>query len=296
MSEPQAASRAAVTSAFLTCTAIWGSTFLFIRIGNETVPPLWAATLRLAIACPILFLWILLRRQALPRGPAFWSAIQYGALQFGASFPLLYWGAAVVPSGLSAVMYATVPLATALLARGFGLERLSRGKILGAGAALGGVAVIFASELSEHVPPVPLLAVFLSAMSACLGSTLLKRGPGQSAIAVNALGTALGLVSCFALSSLAGEPHALPRSAAALFPILYLVIAGSLTAFVLWAWLVHHAPISRISYIAVLVPLVALTLGAAFRHEHLPPWTLAGSAIVLIGVGFGLRAPVSGTR
>jgi drug/metabolite transporter (DMT)-like permease len=296
MSEPQAASPARITAAFLTCTVIWGSTFLVIRIGNESIPPFWGAAMRLLIASALLWAWMLLRRQAPPRGPALVAAAQYGTLQFGVNFALLYWGETAVPSGLSAVMYATVQLTTSLLARAFGLERLTRAKVVGALSALAGVGIIFASELSGHMPAVPLFAIFVSASSACLGTVLLKRGPPQSAIGVNALGTAIGFVVCLMLSFVAGESHALPHSAVATFSILYLVVAGSLTAFVLWSWLVLHAPISRISYIAVLVPLCAVVLGAVAVHEHMPAWTLAGAAVVLSGVILGLRAPAARTR
>jgi drug/metabolite transporter (DMT)-like permease len=161
---------------------------------------------------------------------------------------------------------------------------------------MAGVGIIFASELSGHTPAVPLLAIFVSASSACLGSVLLKRGPAQSAIGVNAVGTAIGFVVCLMLSFVAGESHVLPHRAVAIFSLLYLVVAGSLTAFVLWSWLVLHAPISRISYIAVLVPLCALALGAIVAHERMPPFSLTGAAVVLLGVGLGLRAPAARTR
>lgn len=295
MSEPRA-SRAALTAAFLTCTAIWSSTFLFIRLGNATVPPLWAAALRLGLAGVLLWIWVATHPKDAPRGAGLAPAVAYGFLQFGINFPLLYWSETVVPSGLSAVMYANVPLATALLAHAFGVERVTRNKILGSVSALVGVAIIFASELSGRVSALPLIAGFVAPMAATLGTVLLKRGPAQSAIGVNALGCAIGFVCCLALSFVVREPHAVPRTMAAVFPILYLTVAGSLGAFVLWAWLVHHAPISRISYIAVLVPLCALVLGAIAAHERMPPLTLAGSAVVLIGVGLGMRAPAPRTR
>ena len=296
MSEAQGASRAALAAAFLSCTAIWSSTFLFIRLGNATVPPLWAAALRLGLAGALLWIWVATHPKDAPRGAGLRPAVVYGFLQFGINFPLLYWSETVVPSGLSAVMYANVPLATALMAHALGVERVTRAKILGSVSALAGVAIIFASELSGRVAALPLIAGFVAPMAATLGTVLLKRGPAQSAIGVNALGCAIGFVLCLALSVVAREPHALPRTMASVFPILYLTVAGSLGAFVLWAWLVHHAPISRISYIAVLVPLCALVLGAIVAHERMPPLTLAGSAVVLIGVGLGMRAPAPRTR
>jgi len=291
MSETPHTPSASRVAAFVACCAIWGSTFLVIRIGNGTVAPAWAACLRLTLASAVLWLWMAFRRQAAPRGAALTAALQYGALQFGLNFPLLYWDETVVPSGLSAVFYATAPITLMMLARAFGLERLTRRKVAGALLAFTGVVLLFSSELSAQVPLLPLGAVFASTLVSPLGSTLLKLGPAQSAIGVNAVGCALGAAMCLVWSFALGESHAVPHTAAAILPVVYLTLAGSLGAFLLWSWLVHHAPLSKISYIAVIVPLVALGLGALLLHERVLPLTLAGSAVVLAGVVIGLGAP-----
>lgn len=287
----QVPSRASRIAAFLACCAIWGSTFLVIRIGNGTVPPVWAACLRLIAASVLLWLWMALRHIPVPQERAFRAAALYGVFQFGLNFPLLYWAETVVPSGLSAVFYATGPITLALLARAAGLEQLTKRKIAGAVIAFGGVLVIFSSELSQHVPLLPLLSLVGSVVCAPLGTTILKRGPSQSAIGVNGVACVVGAAMCLGWSFLLGEPHALPRTAAAVLPIVYLTLAGSLGAFMLWSWLVQHAPLSKISYIAVVTPLVALAVGAIVAGERVPPLTLVGSAIVLAGVGVGLAAP-----
>jgi drug/metabolite transporter (DMT)-like permease len=291
MTEAPHAARTARIAAFIGCCAIWGTTFLVIRIGNDAVPPVWAACLRLTLASALLWLWTAFRHQAAPRGRALTAAVQYGVFQFGLNMPLLYWGETAVPSGLSAVFYATGPITLALLARAAGLEQLTRRKIMGAVIATGGVALIFSSELAARVPPLPLAAVFTSALVAPIGSTLLKRGPAQSAIGVNAVGCSVGAAMCFVWSIVLSESHAVPRTAGAILPIVYLTLAGSLGAFLLWTWLVHHAPLSKISYIAVLTPLVALAVGALVRGERIAALTLAGAAVVFAGVVIGLRAP-----
>ena len=119
-------------AAFAACSAIWGSTFLVISIGNDVLAPVWAATLRVALASVLLGAWTLLRGQSLPRGPALRAALGYGVAQFGVNLPLLYWGEKVVPSGVSAVVFATIPFSTASSRAALGLERLTARKILGA--------------------------------------------------------------------------------------------------------------------------------------------------------------------
>lgn len=268
----------------MACCLIWGSTFLAIKIGNASVPALWAASIRLALAGALLLLIIRALGQKLPTRAALVAALQYGVLVFGVNFPLLYWGERVVPSGLAAVFYATIPISTALLARAWGIERLTATKVIAAVVAFAGVAVIFSGELSATLPAVPLLAVFVAASVSAVAGVLLKRGPRQPALGVNAIGCLVGLPLCLGASFATGEPHALPATAAAWIPIVYLTLAGSLGGFVLYAWLVNHWPLTRISFIAVVVPVVAVVLGALVDHERLSGLALAGSALVLGGL------------
>jgi drug/metabolite transporter (DMT)-like permease len=105
------------------------------------------------------------------------------------------------------------------------------------------------------------------------------------------VGATVGLVVCAFTSLLLAESQALPRGGAAWFPILYLAVAASLGAFVLWAWLLNHSNITRLSYISVVVPLVALVLGVLVRGERPAPASFLGAVIVLAGVALGVRVP-----
>jgi drug/metabolite transporter (DMT)-like permease len=274
---------------FIGCCLIWGSTFLAIRIGNEAVAPIWAATLRLVFAAPLLAALVLLTGQRFPRGPALRGALLFGVLNMGVNFSLLYWGERVVPSGIAAVLYATVPLSTALLAAVMGVERLAARKIVAAAVAIVGVAIIFAGEIRLDVPPVGLVAVFLAATAAALSSVILKQTPQPSAIAVNAVGALAGAVVCGVVSVAIGEDHSLPRSVAGWWPIAYLVLAGSLGAYVLYAWLVEHWPVTSASMIGVVVPVIAVILGAVAKAEQRSPESYLGAVVVLIAVLIALR-------
>src|SRR5260221_12111324 len=119
--------RVAVT--FVACALIWGSTFLAIRFGNEAVPPLWAAAIRLAIASVLLFGITRIIGTPLPRGRALRGAALWGLFSLGVNLSLLYVGEQTVPSGISAVLFSTVPLSTALLSAAFGAQPLWRGKL-----------------------------------------------------------------------------------------------------------------------------------------------------------------------
>lgn len=273
--------------AFAGCTLIWGSTFLFIRIGNDSLPPFWAAALRLLLASAILGAILAVRRQPLPGGRALGAAVGYGLFQFGINFPLLYWGEMSVSSGLSAVIFATIPVSSALLSAAFGVEKLSAQRVFGGIVSIAGIAIVFSGE-HDSAGALPIAAVFSATVFAVIGSLLLKRGPRQSPIGANCIGTAVGGVVCVGISLLAREQWALPATASGWVSILYLTMAGSVGAFVLYAWLVNHWDVSRLGFMAVIIPLIALTLGVLFRGERLGSMTFAGVAVVLAGVAIGL--------
>ena len=277
-------------AAFVACCLIWGSTFLAIRIGNESLPPEWAATLRLGLAAPLLALIAIVRRDQWPRGAALQGAILFGVFSFGVSLGFLYWGERVVPSGIAAVLYATVPLSTSLIAAGLRVEHLQPRKLIAAIVAIVGVATIFAGEMRLDVPFEGLVAVFLAATAASLSSVLLKRAPKQpSVFAANAVGAAAGAVICLAASFLLQEDHALPMTVAAWWPVIYLVLAGSLGAYVIYTWLVGHWSVTNASMVGVVVPVIAVILGAIVLRETRSPETYVGAVIVLAAVIVALR-------
>jgi drug/metabolite transporter (DMT)-like permease len=228
--------------------------------------------------------------QPLPRGAALRSALAYGTLNMGFSMTLLYWAEVTVPSGLVAVLYATIPLTTALFARAVGLERLVPLKLAGAIVALLGVGAIVTGQLHGTLAAWPVFAAVAAATCAAGSGVALKAGPRQAPLPANAVGSAAGAVIALTASLLAREPHPLPTTAAAAFPILYLVVAGSLVAFGLYAWLVNHWPVTRIAFVSVVVPVVALSLGVAFRGERLDAVEVLGSALVMLGLALALLA------
>ena len=275
--------------AFAGSSGIWGSTFLVISLGNDALAPVWASALRLTAAAALLGAWCVLARIPWPRGAALRSALQYGVISFGINMPLLYWGEKTVPSGLTAVMYATSPITAALLARALGMEHLTRAKVTGAVVALAGVGVLFSGSFGGARSIAGMVAVLFAALSGAAGATLLKRGGRQSPIAANAIAAAIGAPIAYAISFALRESHAVPLTYGALLPLAYLTVAGSMGAFVLFSWLVQHWPVSRSAYVGVVVPMLALALGTAVHHEPLTLAMLAGSALVITGVVIGMR-------
>ena len=119
---------------------------------------------------------------------------------------------------------------------------------------------------------------------------LLKRAPQQpSVFATNAIGCAVGALICLVASFVLGEDHTFPSTVVAWWPVLYLTLAGSLGAYVIYTWLVGHWPVTNASMVGVVVPVIAVTLGAIVRSETRSPETYVGAVIVLAAVIVALR-------
>jgi drug/metabolite transporter (DMT)-like permease len=123
----------------------------------------------------------------------------------------------------------------------------------------------------------------------------LKRAPQPSAIAANAVGAAVGAVVCVVVSLVIGEDHTLPSTVSAWWPIVYLTIAGSLGAYVLYTWLVQHWPVTNASMVGVVVPVIAVILGAVAKQEQRSTESYVGAVVVLAAVLIALQ-PWAGTR
>jgi drug/metabolite transporter (DMT)-like permease len=281
---------ASTYAAFLAMCLIWGSTFLAIRIGNESVAPVWGAFIRLSIATVLYALIAFLVRARWPNGAGLRAVLGYGLMNYGVNFVLLYWGEVRVPSGTAAVFYATIPLTTGIFAAMLGVQRFERHQMIGAVIGFLGVVLIFSSELSAGGPPIALAAVFVAATVAALSGVVLKGGPPQSTWVANGIGAAAGALLCLIASFAFGERHDLPRGLNGWGPILYLVVAGNLGAYALYGWLITKWKITSVNALTLVVPVIAVILGALIRGEAPPPATYAGAALVLAGVAITLFA------
>jgi drug/metabolite transporter (DMT)-like permease len=271
-------------AAIVVMCLIWGSTFLAIRVGNESVPPMWAAAVRLMLATPLYVIAAWMTGARVGGGAATRAALGYGIFNYGVNFVLLYWGEQRVPSGTAAVIYATIPLTTAIFASVLDVHVFERRQLAASIVGLAGVAVVFRGELGSGAPVTALVAVFGGATASALSSVILKKGPPQSTWVVNAIGAAAGAVICLAASVALGEPREWPGTVQAWAPILYLVAAGNLGAYALYGWLITKWNVVRINVVALVIPLIAVVLGAAIRGEAPPFETYVGALLVLSGV------------
>lgn len=280
--------------AFSTCCLIWGSTFLFIGLSNLVLPPLWGLTLRLTIGAIVLSAMMAATKTPIPRAAAFRAAAGFGFFDFAISLTLLYFGETKVPSGLAAVLYGSAPVLSMLMESLLGMERLSWLKLTAAIVAIGGVAVIFWQQIAFGSSAWGILAVLAAVLTGVISALFLKRGPQQSPVGVNAVGALVSIPFTLGMSFLLREPHVLPTSSAQLIPLLYLGIVGSAGAFVVFAWLLGRWSISSASFVAVVIPVIAVTLGVLVRGEKFPPGSLVGALVVMVATAIVLRLESKG--
>src|SRR2546422_449511 len=169
------------SAAFAMLCVIWGSTWLAIRIGLQGAPPFLAATLRFLLASITLAVLAIVFRSKWPANRTEWTLVVFvGLVLFTADYGLIYWGENNgVESGLSAILFATLPLQTALVANALlEQERLTLQKLLGIALGFGGVLVIFRSQIGSAglEKAFPMLAIVVSSSCAALSTVAILLG------------------------------------------------------------------------------------------------------------------------
>ena len=271
---------------------IWGSTWLFIKLGLEDLPPLTFAGIRFVIAVTILFSLIAIRRLALPRTGRDWLLLAVtGVLAFSLNYGLLFWGEQYISSGLAALLQATIP-AFGLVIAHFYLpgERMTTARILGVILGVVGVAVVFSSQLEVAGPKAlaGCAALVLSSICAAYSNVLVKAYGKKLDPAILA-GSQMffGMIPLLLIGiPLEGNPLSLHWTPIAVVALFYLAIVGSVVAFLLYYWLIQHMDVTKTMLIALVTPVIAVILGVLVLKEGLHWRTFVGGAMIISGIGF----------
>jgi drug/metabolite transporter (DMT)-like permease len=275
---------------WLLLCCIWGSTWLFIKLGLEDLPPLTFAGIRFLIASTILFTIVAVRRVPLPRLLSDWILLAItGILAFTLNYGLLFWGEQYISSGLAALLQSTIP-AFGLVIAHFYLpdERMTPAKIFGVIMGVAGVGVIFSNQLSVAGPGAlaGCAALVLSSVCAAYSNVLVKARGKHLEPAILAAGQMLcGFLPLLLIGiPREGNPFNFRWTPMAFVALFYLAIVGSVIAFLLYYWLVQNMDVTKTMLIALVTPVVAVTLGMLVLNEKLDWRTLAGGAMIMSGI------------
>lgn len=272
--------------AFVGAVLIGGTNFVAVRFSNRGLDPLWGAGFRFALAAAVFGLLVAALRVPLPRGRALGAVAMYGVLAFGGTYGFLYWALVEIPAGIAAVALAGIPLLTLLLAAAHGLERLSVRAVGGAFVVLAGSVVIFLQPDTLAFSWTSYAALGLGALCAAESVVVGKRAGRQHPVAMNFVGMSVGAATLLAASALAGERFTLPAGGETQIAFVYLV-AASVGLFLCFLFVVQRWTASATSYALVLMPVIAIALGALLLGEPVTATTAAGAAIVCAGVWAG---------
>jgi len=281
-----------VLLAFATIYFVWGSTFLAIRVGVREVPPFLLAAMRFLVAGIVLYAWMRMRGTPSPTAREWGGASLLALLIFVFDYGLLFWAERRVPSGIAAVMMATIPVFMALAEIVFlRTQRLTLRLSFALLVGMGGVAVLVGRSVSLGEAPVDTAGAFaliVAAVSWSVAASLSRKLPLPSAKAMSSGAQMLaGGVLLTLTAALLGEFrgfHVQAVSRGAWLALAYLIVAGSIIGFTAYVWLLHHESPTKVGTYAYVNPVVAVLVGYFLGGEGLGPRTIAGTLLVLVSV------------
>jgi drug/metabolite transporter (DMT)-like permease len=290
---------AAMTAILYALTvAIWGTTWIALKLQLGSVPIPWSIAWRFALAAVVLFTWLAARgRLRLPRREVRWLVAAQGLCLFCVNFICFLNASRTIASGLVAVVFSTATLWNALGAR-LVFKRALTPAIIGGGAlGLGGLLLMFGPELARHGASADTWGGLAFALAGTLcfsaGNLLSARmqSLGEAPALTNAWGMAVGTAALVAGCAAFGVAPAFDTSPTYVGALLYLAIPGSVIGFTAYLLLVGRLGPERAAYCTVLFPLVALAISSVVEDYRWTPPALAGLVLVMAGNALVFRKP-----
>ncbi len=281
-----------VLLAFAIIYFVWGSTFFAIRVGVREVPPFLLAGMRFLVAGIVLYAWMRAQGTPSPTLREWRSASLLAVLIFVLDYGLLFWAEKRVPSGVAAVMMATIPafmtISEILILRTQHLTpRLAVALLVG----IGGVAVLVSPTMSfgeAAIDTVGACALIVAAISWSVAAALTRKLPLPVAKVMSSgaqmLAGGVLLTLTAALLGEFGSFHVQAVSRGAWLALLYLIVAGSIVAFTAYVWLIHHESPTKVGTYAYVNPVVAVLVGYFLGGETIGARTIFGTLLVLVSV------------
>ena len=281
--------------AFAIIYFVWGSTFFAIRVGVSELPPFLFCAMRFLAAGLLVCLWAIAHGERGPTMRQWLSAFLLAFLIFVVDYGLLFWAEQRVPSGIAAVVLATIPgfmaLSEILILR---TQRLTIRLALSLLAGVAGVAVLVSpSSLVGNLGGAAIdkagaTALIIGAVGWSVASALSRKLPLPSSKVMSSgtqmLAGGIMLAAVAALRGEASELHLSAISGSAWVALLYLVFAGSIAGFTAYVWLLHHESPTKVGTYAYVNPVVAVLLGYLLGGEPLGLRTVVGGVFVLASV------------
>ncbi len=278
--------------AFAMIYFVWGSTFLAIRVGVHEVPPFLLAAIRFFTAGGVMYAWLRLRGNPSPSAREWIAASGLGAIIFVVDYGCLFWAEQRVPSGIAAVVLATIPVMITLMEIIFlRTQRLTIRLGLALLVGLGGVFVLMNHSLSLGGVPINragAVALLVASFTWSIATILTRRLPLPASKPMSAAAQMMtGGALLFILTAVTGEFNGFKVQAVsgrAWFALVYLIIAGSIIGYTAYVWLLHYESPTKVGTYAYVNPVVAVALGYFLGGEEIGARTIVGTLLILVSV------------
>ena len=280
-----------ITIGYIVICMIWGSTWLAIRIGLESLTPMISAGIRFSFASFFIFILIKLNKIKLQTDPlAIKLYFISGFFSFVIPFGLVYWAGQFVPSGLASILFGIFPIGVLLLSRLY----IPGNKIIGMqaiGVVLGflGIIIIFSDGLSFDFSNylIGIIAVVMSALMQAAFAVIIKRHGGYlHPLSMNLIPLLIAGIVMIIGGLLFEDRSNWIFDTKAIGSALYLAFFGTVVTFTIYFWLMKKIDIVILALSSFITPIVAVFLGWIIMDELLSFQALTGSALVLIGILF----------
>ncbi len=273
---------------FVVLAAVWGASFLFMRVAVVDFGPLATAAMRVAIGAAFLWPVMVWRGHAATLQRHWKPVLLVGVLNSGLPFVLFAFALMTISTGLSAILNASVPMFGALVAWLWLRDRLSLWRGVGLALGFGGVVLLawdqtgFKGGAAGLAPLWAVLACLGACVSYAFAASFTRLHLGQVPPLVTAAGSQLGATLALAVPAALTWP-AHPPGTLAWLAVLAVGVLCTGVAYLLFYGLIARAGPARTLSVTYLIPLFAVTYGVLLLDEHVTPGMLAGAAIILLG-------------
>lgn len=274
----------------LTLAALWGPSFLFIKVAVAEIPPLTLVLGRVAIGAAFLVIILLIQRRRLPNDRQIWRHLAVIALLHNAlPWVLLSWGEQYIDSALASILNGTTPLFTIVLAHFLVQgDRMTASKLLGVLLGFVGLFLLILPSLTSGVRATTWGLIAVTIAAALYGVAIIysrNHLRGLPPLVAPTSQLLLATLYMAPVAFLVDAPWTLPRpSPAALGSLLALGVLGTGLAFIVYYRLLETANPTYISMVTYLIPIFGVILGVLILGEQLTWYALAGFALILLGV------------
>ncbi|HXF53554.1 MAG TPA: DMT family transporter [Hyphomicrobiaceae bacterium] len=281
----------------LLLAAIWGSSFLFIKIGVESVPAVPMTTLRIGLAAVLMMALARTYGEWFPTDRRLWPFILLAGL-FGNALPftLISWGEERIDSGLAAILMAPMPLTTLVLAHLFTEEKLNTGKLAGVILGILGLVVLIGPDSLTRLGEDTVRQLAVAAAGCCyaVNAVASKWLTGGSRIGMAAAVMVASTLFMAPLSLLEPSDWLFAPTPASVAAIVVLAVMQTAIGTLLMLGIVARQGASFFSQINFLIPLFGVMWGALVLAERPSPNAVVALALILAGVAVARRAVVQG--